>query len=77
MAGGYVVACQPIEGAASVAPCSDVGGVHFAPVMQAVGWGAVDASNSGQLVANVIVIVLSCFVVGLVVGSIMKVIRSA
>lgn len=73
----FDVVCVPTTEPASVAPCADAGGSAYAPVMVDQGIATIDYLNGGQLMAGVITWVLSAFLIGLTVGAIVRVIRSA
>lgn len=73
-----LVECVPAPpGGLAVDPCGTVGGVALVPIVRDVSGTALDYSGTGQLFSWVVTLVLVSFVVGLVVGAIMRVIRSA
>lgn len=72
-----VIECIPSTGSASIAPCATLNGVHHEPIMVAVAGTALDYSGLGQLFVWVLSFVLIVFSIGVTVGGIIRVIRSA
>lgn len=72
-----VVQCIPAAGGVAVAPCGTLNGVAHEPIMVPVAGGALDYSGIAPLFSWALSFVLIVFAVGLTVGSIMRVIRSA
>lgn len=71
------VECIPAPDGVAVAPCGTLNGVALAPVVSNVSGGPLDYSGLTQLFTWGLGFVLTVFVVGLTVGAIMRVIRSA
>ncbi|MBV7267565.1 hypothetical protein [Erythrobacter ani] len=73
-----VVACVSATDGVAVAPCGTVDGEPLTPVVvQLPGEAPVTSDLAADLYVNAVTLVLIVFVVGLVVGSMMRVIRSA
>lgn len=71
-----VVSCQPTsQGAASVAPCYDVDGIPTEPLVVPLGEAMYDFTTSTELFVWAVTLPLLCWVTGLVVGYIVRVIR--
>lgn len=71
------VQCVPAPDSVPVAPCGSLNGVALAPVVTDVAGGALDYSGLGALFAWTLSFVLIAFAVGVGVGSIVRVIKSA
>ena len=70
------VVCVPTEGAPSVPPCADAGGIAYSPVvMEFPAPGSIEFSNSAELFSYGFTAVVTLWLVGLAVGSILSVIR--
>lgn len=72
----FNVQCAPASSGPSVAPCTDVGTTAYVPVMIEATIAEYDYANSAQLHGWAISAVLMFYLAGVVVGSIMRVIRS-
>jgi len=72
-----VVQCIPAPDAVAVAPCGTLNDVALAPIVVSVSGGPLDYSGLGPLFVWAMAFVLISFGVGLTVGSILRVIRSA
>lgn len=74
-----VVACTPSADGVPVDPCGVIDGQAMQPVAVTLNSASapLDYSGSGELFAWVVGFVLLVFVLGLTVGAIMRVIRSA
>lgn len=71
-----VVTCQPLGTGPSVAPCSDVAGVPHGPVLvEMVTTGTISFSNADQLFAYGLSAVVTVWLVGLVVGLILSLLK--
>lgn len=78
MTGLLVIECIAAPDGVPVAPCGTVGGQPLAPVVRQLdGPPTIDAQLHGQAFSWGLSLVAIVFVVGLTVGSIMRVIRSA
>ena len=73
----YAVICTPASDGVAVAPCGTVEGVGYAPSMDAQPSGELDYSQLGPVFAWVFSCIMIAWVIGLTVGSIVRVIRSA
>lgn len=72
------VVCQPVQGETSTAPCQSEGGQSFTPmVVELASPGSVHFANAQQLFAYGFAAVLTCYLVGVAVGAILKQIRDA
>lgn len=71
------VQCVPAVDGVAVAPCGTLNGVALAPIVVAVDGTPLDYSGVGPLYVWGLGFVLTVFAVGLTVGAIMRVIRSA
>lgn len=72
----WQLACEPASDAIAVAPCGTVEGVGFSPVMVQTGIPGLDFAGAGELFAYSFSIVMVCFVTGVGIGAIIRVIRS-
>lgn len=73
-----VVSCVAASDGVAVAPCGTVEGVAMVPlVIQLPGYAPLDYSQSGQLFAWAVSLPLIAFIIGLVIGSMIRVIRGA
>ena len=72
-----VIQCVAATDGIAVAPCGTFAGVALTPVMLDLDAPALDYSGLGQLFSWVLTFVLVTFVIGLTVGAIMRVIKSA
>ncbi|GAB7551166.1 hypothetical protein NRB_06630 [Novosphingobium sp. 11B] len=72
-----LVHCVPAPDGVPAAPCGTVDGVALIPVVLAPQPLQIDTSEAPQFFAWGLGLPLSCFVTGLVVGAVMRVIRSA
>lgn len=73
-----VVVCVPVEsGGQAVDPCGSIDGVAHQPSVEPLVIETLDFSQSGELYVWSLSLVLVVFVVGLTVGAIMRVVRSA
>ena len=72
-----VIECIPAPDGVAVAPCGTLHDVALVPVVRSLAGGTLDYSGVGGLFAWTVSCVLIAFVVGLTVGAIMRVIRSA
>jgi len=73
----YVLTCQPQASGPSVAPCYDIAGTAYAPVAADLGAGALDYAALGELFGWSLTFILIAYVAGGVVGSVIRLIRSA
>lgn len=74
----YVVQCVVASDGVPVAPCGTIGGVAYAPVVvESPDPAALDFTAGPDLYVWSLTLVITVFVVGLTVGAIMRVIRSA
>lgn len=73
----FVVECVPAVDQVAVAPCGTLNGVALAPILTPVSGAPLDYSGIGPLFVWSLSFVLIVFGVGLTVGSIIRVIRSA
>ena len=73
----FDVQCHPTGGGASVPPCVSVDGVDYAPVMVELTIAEIDYQTGGQLFAFALTMVVGCWLTGLAVGAIVRVVRSA
>ncbi len=71
----YDIKCVPAPDGLPVDPCGSVGGVALHPVL--IVSDPFDGSSGVQLFAYGFGLVGGCFVVGFVIGAIIRVIRSA
>ena len=72
-----VVSCVPASDGIAVDPCGVVDGVAMVPKVVPLVAQGLDYSGLGPLFSWVVSFVLIVFVVGLTVGAIMRVVRSA
>ncbi len=73
-----LVECVPAPDEVAIPPCGEIGGVGYAPIMRSISdTPALDYSGLGALFSWAVSFVLIAFVVGLTVGAILRVIRSA
>ena len=72
-----VVSCAPAQSGPSVAPCLDVNGVPHAPVIIELSGAPLDLFQASHLFAWSLTIVMSAWLVGVAVGSIIRLIRGA
>jgi len=72
-----IVRCLPAVDSVPVAPCGTVDGVAMSPVVQSLGGVPLDYSGLGPLFAYSFSIILAAFVIGSVVGSVVRLFRSA
>lgn len=75
--GMMVLTCQPQAQGPSVAPCYDIGGTPYAPVSVDLGIADFDYGQVAQLFGWSLSAVLIAYIIGAVVGSIIRLIRSA
>lgn len=74
----YLVHCQPNGTATSVAPCADLDGVGYSPVMVLESLpGDFSIANTPDLYAWGFGMVMFPFMLGIVVGAIIRIVRSA
>lgn len=72
----FVVCVEAVGASASVPPCSDVGGVFFHPVvMEFPAPGAVSYDQAAELFAFGFGGVVSIWLVGLAIGSVVRLVR--
>jgi len=69
--------CQPQASGPSVAPCYDIAGTFYAPVVVDLGGGALDYSQLGELFGYSVSTVCIAYIIGAVVGSVIRLIRTA
>lgn len=72
-----VIRCIPAPDGVPVAPCGSYEGVALTPTVGPPVPQPIDTEHAQQLFAYSLSIVLICFVIGLTVGSIVRVIRAA
>jgi hypothetical protein len=72
-----VVACVPASDGVPVDPCGSLDGQALVPVVQQLGGGELDHSELGALFAYGLSIILVGFLIGAVVGHVIRLIRSA
>ncbi len=72
----FEVHCVPVSGTTSVAPCQDVDGVSFAPAMIEYSVAQYDYAAAAEFFAWSLSAVLICWIIGLVTGNVIRVIRS-
>lgn len=72
----FEVHCAAITGSPSVAPCADAGGVSYAPVMVEYSLAQYDYAAASEFFAWSLSAVLICWIIGLVTGNVIRVIRS-
>ncbi|PHK28014.1 hypothetical protein VF14_35415 [Nostoc linckia z18] len=72
-----IVHCVPAPDGVAAAPCGSVDGVALIPVVGPPEPQPIDTSAANHLFAWSLSAVLICFVVGLTVGGIVRVIRAA
>lgn len=71
----YVV-CVPTQGTPSLAPCADAGGVTYSPVMMELpAPGAVSYDQAAEQFAYGFTAVLTIWLVGIAIGSILRLLR--
>lgn len=75
--GMYVLTCQPQASGPSVAPCYDIAGTAYAPAAVDLGGGSLDYAALSDFFGWALAFVLTAYVVGGVVGSVIRLIRSA
>lgn len=73
----FTLHCAAIAAGPSVAPCVDAGGTSYAPIMVQDGLLTSTSGQLSQVFAAGFTVVMICFVVGVVVGSVIRLIRSA
>lgn len=74
----YAVYCVPAPDAVAVSPCGSVGAVGYVPMMQAVGGtGDLNVQQGAELYVWSFSLFGIMWMLGLVIGSMVKVIRSA
>lgn len=71
-----VVTCVAAESGPSVAPCADVNGQAMHPVALELSSSALNLVQAGEMFAWSLTIVLTVWLVGCVVGSIIRLIQS-
>lgn len=72
-----VVRCIPSETGVPVDPCGTFEGQALQPVVQQLGGEALDYSGLGSLFGYSFSFILAAYVIGVVVGSVVRLIRSA
>lgn len=77
MAGPLFLTCQPQASGPSVAPCYDIGGNAYAPVAVDLGLADLDYSQLAELFGWSVSTVILAYVIGAVIGSIIRLIKSA
>lgn len=75
MAAPYYVQCQVAADGIAVAPCGTVEGVALVPVLVDAVPPALDYSQAGDAFAFGLTVVLVPWIIGMVVGSIVRVVR--
>jgi hypothetical protein len=72
-----LVYCVPASDGVAVAPCGTVDGQALSPVVLQPQPEVINYDQSGQLFATAFGVVMFCFVLGHLIGSILRVIRAA